>query len=180
MDGEQVFYVSDPKMILSPTMSGKYRDPEVLLTAAIGYFEWVQESPLYEFKIVQDQGIPVEKKVPLKRAMSIAGLCLRLGITTVTWRTYRKVPELSRAIEYIEEVIRTQKFEGAAAGQLNSSIISRDLGLVDRKELSGADGGPIRVHTTIDASKLSSSALAELLALQDEAAESDDGGLPSD
>ena len=33
----------------------------------------------------------------------------------------------------IDSIIRTQKFEGAAADLFNANIISRDLGLVDRQ-----------------------------------------------
>lgn len=38
---------------------------------------------------------------------------------------------------YVEEIIRTQKFEGAAVGAFNANIIARDLGLSDKKEIDG-------------------------------------------
>lgn len=44
-----------------------------------------------------------------------------------------------------EEIIRRQKFEGAAAEFLNANIIARDLGLADKSELTGKDGGAIEV-----------------------------------
>ncbi len=40
----------------------------------------------------------------------------------------------------IDNVIRSQKFAGAAADLLNANIIARDLGLKDQKELSGNVG----------------------------------------
>ena len=64
----------------------------------------------------------------------------------------------------MEQIIRTQKFEGAAAELLNPNIIARDLGLADRSEHSGPGGGPIR---TLDLSKLSDEALAEMMAVAD-------------
>lgn len=45
----------------------------------------------------------------------------------------------------INDAIRHQKFTGAAADLLNPMIISRDLGLADKSELSGPDGGPMEV-----------------------------------
>ncbi len=47
-------------------------------------------------------------------------------------------------------MIVVQKFAGAAAELLNSALITRDLGLSDKKELSGIDGGAIEtsVHET--------------------------------
>lgn len=40
-------------------------------------------------------------------------------------------------ITQAEAVIYEQKFTGAAADLLNPNIIARDLGLADKKELSG-------------------------------------------
>lgn len=34
----------------------------------------------------------------------------------------------------VEEIVRTQKFEGASADLLNANIIARDLGLADKHE----------------------------------------------
>lgn len=46
-----------------------------------------------------------------------------------------------------EEIIRRQKFEGAAADLFNPNIIARDLGLADKSELTGKDGGPIETKS---------------------------------
>ncbi|MDC9826565.1 terminase small subunit, partial [Devosia sp. ZB163] len=43
----------------------------------------------------------------------------------------------------VDEIIRAQKFEGAAAGLLNPNIIARDLGLADKQELTGKGGSPL-------------------------------------
>ena len=48
----------------------------------------------------------------------------------------------------MEEIIRQQKFEGAAANLLNANIIARDLGLADKAEITGRDGGPIETKMT--------------------------------
>ena len=48
------------------------------------------------------------------------------------------------------EIIRTQKFAGAAADLLNANIIARDLGLADKNEVTGKDGGPVEVKELSD------------------------------
>jgi hypothetical protein len=81
-----------------------------------------------------DQGEARIVKVPKMRAMTIAGLCLHIGVTHETWCQYRKRDEeFSEVTAMIDSIIRTQKFEGAAADLFNANIISRDLGLVDRQ-----------------------------------------------
>jgi hypothetical protein len=77
------------------------------------------------------------------RAMTIAGLCIFLDIDQTTWRDYGTKKDFSRVVTRAEEVIRSQKFAGAAADLLNANIIARDLGLTDKQEFSGPNGGPI-------------------------------------
>jgi hypothetical protein len=54
----------------------------------------------------------------------------------------RKNKDFSEVIHAIEEIIRTQKFEGAAVGAFNANIIARDLGMVDKKDVT-SDGKPL-------------------------------------
>lgn len=78
------------------------------------------------------------------RAMTIDGLCIFLDIARDTWNNYRERQDFLAVCQRVEQIIRTQKFQGAAADLLNPSIIARDLGLADKSELSGPDGGPVR------------------------------------
>jgi DNA-packaging protein gp3 len=97
-------------------------------------WEQVKANPLYTHETVKFQGEARIVKVPKMRAMTIAGLCLHIGITHETWCQYRKRDEaFSEVTATIDSIIRTQKFEGAAADLFNANIISRDLGLVDRQ-----------------------------------------------
>ncbi|MEI2388153.1 DNA-packaging protein [Breoghania sp. JC706] len=123
----------------------KFTVPEQLWNCCCEYFAWVEENPLFEDKLVAFQGSATHEAVARMRVMTLAGLCMFLDIDTTTWQTWRKDrPDLSRVITRAEDVIRTQKFEGAAVDLLNANIIARDLGLADRSELSGKNGGPIR------------------------------------
>lgn len=126
----------------------KFENADDLWAACVEYFEWNAENPLYEAKAFAYEGCVTVEHLPLMRAMTIAGLCLFLDIDESTWFEWKKSrPDLSNVITRAELVIRKQKFEGASANLLNANIIARDLGLADKSELTGKDGGPIKTET---------------------------------
>lgn len=111
---------------------------EILWEAATQYFDWVHENPLAEAVVYQ--GEVSTKTKPLMRAMTIDGLCIFLGIDQETLSNYETkdgYEDYFGVVRRIKSIIRTQKFEGASAGLLNPNIIARDLGLADKKEVSG-------------------------------------------
>lgn len=110
---------------------------DVLWEACQEYFQWVEDNPLMAAEVVKYQGEAKLTEVPKMRAMTIGGLCIFLDISQVTWFEYAKNDDFSNVITQVEEIIRTQKFAGAAAELLNPNIIARDLGLADKKELDG-------------------------------------------
>jgi len=133
-----------------------FSTPDALWDAAVEYFEWVDANPLWEAKYVQHAGEPVDLTFPVMRAMTIKGLCIFLGVNGDYFTDFKDnlkeddqyYYDFSRIIRNIYDVIDTQKFEGAAAGQLNANIIARDLGLKEAstQELSGPGGKPIAVR----------------------------------
>ena len=135
---------------------GYYESAEVLWNACQEYFDWVEANPLEEDKLVTFQGKASHEPVKKMRAMTITGLCIFLGITETTWKRHRaEDPEDVRAVvSRVEAIIRDYKFAGAAADLLNPNIIARDLGLSDKKELAGPEGGPINIknieYTIVD------------------------------
>lgn len=131
--------------------TAKFETGEVLWRACVAYFDWAAENPLQEDKVFSFQGEQAHESVSLMRAFTLSGLCLHLGITEETWRAWRRDrPDLADVIKAAEAVIFTQKFEGAAAGLLNANIIARDLGLSDRQQVTGKDGGPVEVANVSD------------------------------
>ena len=101
-----------------------------LWTACVEYFEWVDANPLYSDQLVTFQGKATHEPVAKMRAMTLAGLCLFLDITTKAWRLWKaNRQDLAETIERVEMVLYAQKFAGAAADLLNANIIARDLGL---------------------------------------------------
>lgn len=120
-----------------------FASPDDLWTAASEYFDWVEANPLMEDRIISFQGAATHVPVAKMRAMTIGGLCIFLDISVKTWAEYRTRQDFTPICNQVEEIIRNQKFTGAAADLLNASIIARDLGLADRQELTGANGGAI-------------------------------------
>lgn len=127
-----------------------FPDGEALWNACTEYFEWVEANPLYEAKAFAYQGEVTVSELPKMRAMTIGGLCLFLDIDESTWFDWRTKEAFSEVVSRVERVIRDQKFAGAAADLLNPNIIARDLGLADKQELSGKDGGPVEMLEVTD------------------------------
>lgn len=122
-----------------------FSTPKQLWDAACEFFQWIEDNPLKESKLVSFQGKSVIEEVPLMRAMTLEGLTRFLGVNTDYLNQFesaldletKKGKDFSGVIRDIKELIRDQKFVGASAGLLNPNIIARDLGLTDKKEVNG-------------------------------------------
>ena len=133
--GNKLWQLRDPAKGHRPPI---YSDPIKLLEDCAGYFEWVTANPLSEEKVFCTKtGDIVRAEVSKMRAMTITGLCVYLGISISTWQLWRDREDLKDAVERVEAVIWEQKFSGAAGGLLDGGIIARELGLADKKEVSG-------------------------------------------
>lgn len=128
-----------------------FGDHLLLEAAARSYFEWTEDNPLIEVDYRQGKRV----RLPKMRAMTMRGLCVFLGCSVRYFGDFKlrqeegKHEDYLAVIEWIEEVIYTQKFTGAAAGMLNANLISRDLGLADRSELTGKNGEPLQAAPTV-------------------------------
>ena len=150
-----------------------YETPEELAEACAGYFEWCENNVVEEEVLVNFQGVTTKETKAHPVPMIIRGLCNYIGVNEATWRSWRQTrPDLHAIMSWAEDVIYKQKFAGAASGQFNPNWIARSLGLADKSELTGKDGGPIET-LSIDPSKLSSETLKEILAAKRDV-ESDD------
>lgn len=119
--------------------------PDDLWVSCVEYFEWVDANPLQEEKVFNGKDGIVRATISKMRAMTISGLCIFLDIDRKTWDAYRAKPDFLHIVTRAEEIIRDQKFSGAAADLLNANIIARDLGLSDKTELSGDPERPVDV-----------------------------------
>lgn len=120
-----------------------FATPDDLEAACAEYFEWAEANPLFEAQAFAYQGVVTMQPVAKMRAMTVAGLCIFLDISQQAFGEYRDREGFGEVTARVDDIIRTQKFAGAAAGLLNANIIARDLGLADKSELTGKDGGPI-------------------------------------
>ena len=123
-----------------------FESPEQLWTAACEYFQWVENNPLLEEKIFHSSGAITKDTIKKMRAMTIRAMCFFIGLSRQGWQEYSEKPDFSDIVKEIEDVIYSQKFEGAAADLLNSNIIARELGLADK--IAQETTGTIQVNTT--------------------------------
>lgn len=125
-----------------------FSTPDVLWDACVEYFDWVEANPLHEVQAFAYQGVVTQESVPKMRAMTITSLRLFLDVSAELWSRYKADKDFHEVITRAEEIIYSQKFAGAAAGLLNANIIARELGLADKSEHTGANGGAIQTQVT--------------------------------
>lgn len=139
-----------------------FKTPEDVWKAALAYFEWADNNPLWETKPFAFQGSITDAPIAKMRAFTLNGFCLHAGICEETWRNYKGKDGFLGVCTQIEQAIREQKFTGAAADLLNPAIIARDLGLADK-----TDNTVVVKSSTLDAESLSTETLTELLAARE-------------
>lgn len=119
-----------------------------LLSGASAYVEWVTDNPLLEDCAGLSKGFVVRYDMKKARAMTYKAFAGFIGTSEKELQKLRGQPEFEVAFDMIDQVFYAQKFEHAAAGLLNAAIIARDLGLADKQELTGRNGGPLQVEQT--------------------------------
>jgi hypothetical protein len=112
-----------------------FATPKDLWEASVEYFEWVEANPLQEEKLFHANGVIVTGIANKMRAMTLAGLCIFLDISTSAWDEYCKREDYVGVTTRIRDIIYTQKFTGASADLLNPNIIARELGLGESLEI---------------------------------------------
>jgi len=116
-----------------------FSSADLLWEAASQYFDWCDKNPLETIEYNGKDAI--ECKVPKMRSYTYAGLCVYLGCGRTYFNDFKvselgKTKDFSEVLTRIDDILYTQKFEGAAAGLLNQSVICRDLGLSDKQALT--------------------------------------------
>lgn len=119
---------------------GRYKTytPEQIAEEAIKYYKDVLDNPMYEPTLVHKDHTIVD--VPKPRVISEKGFYLHLKIRKQTWLNYKSNDKAYK--DYFDittricDQIYVYKFDGAATGLFQQSIISRDLGLVEKKEIT--------------------------------------------
>lgn len=118
--------------------------PEGLFYKFQEYIKWATDNPLYAARF--DKGLFYKES--RMRPWSERAFRLFAGISRKTWWCYvngrnhdneedPKYKIFSEICDFIVETCYNQKLEGASTDLLNASIIARDLGLTDKKEIKG-------------------------------------------
>jgi hypothetical protein len=110
----------------------KYKDSGEFADKANEYFSWCIDNPLKE-EIVHGKDSKIIKLNKM-RPFTIEGLCNFMDISVQCFLNYEKRDGFIEITTRVRQIIYNQKFEGAAAGFLNTNIIARDLGLVEKQE----------------------------------------------
>jgi len=113
-----------------------FREPEEFYNACLEYFEVTSKQTVYKFDYVGKDGNKVETHTPIP--FTISGLCTFLDISQQSWYNYKNnnTKDFFEVCTRVEDIIKTQKFNYAVANIFNHSIIARDLGLVDKQDLT--------------------------------------------
>lgn len=119
-----------------------FETAELLWEAACEYFNWCDAHPWYRNEPIKSGDMAGSvMKVNIARPYTLTGLCIYLGCNSAYFRQFKasisgKEEGFSTIIENIEQIIYTQKFEGAAVGAFNANIIARDLGLKENMDVT--------------------------------------------
>lgn len=119
-----------------------------LIEDILDYFEFLDANPLMETKLVTYQGDTQLIEVPKMRAGTMKGMFLHIGVSQGLWsliKTGKGHAHLKPIIDFAEAMMYDRKYNGASADLLNATLIMRDLGISEKTELSGPNGGPIEM-----------------------------------
>lgn len=112
----------------------KYESAEQLWSAAVNYFEWVEDNPLQAHKAFCYRNKITIATINKPRPMHIAGFCAHLNISRRTWYNYKSSskPDILHITGMIENVIIDQQITGTLVGIFKPNIIARQLSSISR------------------------------------------------
>lgn len=109
-----------------------FTTPELLWCAAQEYFQWCQDNPI----VAQDnKGTKNVNEVKFIRPFTLKGFCIFCDASENWFKEFRsgldkeKDKDFFAVIHKIEDIVYTQKLEGAIIGIYNANIVARDLSL---------------------------------------------------
>lgn len=129
-----------------PDKTRVFATPEDLCEAAAEAFTWLHTHPKRKQVLFHHKGSVTRTYETLERPFTKNAVAMCMGISVQCLDGYRTREGFEDAMAWVDGVIYTQKFEGAAVGTLNANFIARDLGMADRSELTGKGGGPLKTQ----------------------------------
>jgi len=73
-----------------------FKTPGALWVAACEFFQWAEDNPLKESRLVSFQGVSVIEEVPLMRAMTMDALTLFLGVNIGYFNDFEAALDLEK------------------------------------------------------------------------------------
>lgn len=149
----------------------------ILREEAIKYFDWCDRHPWLKTELVKYKGDFEEAEVPLGRPYTVDGLTVYLGVAHSYFRSAKgniidkrerarataEDLDVLDAIEWIEQVVRTQQVEGAAVGVFNTNLVARLNGIADNVNQNSTGEAVLRVTVRDQATADNLDALEDLL-----------------
>ena len=114
-----------------------FSTPEKLWESCCEYFEATDQRKWVKKDWVGKDAFEVKRET--ETPYTLTGLFVFLDIVKQTWANYREKEGFVDVIARVEQIIYTQKFEGASVGAFNANIIARDLGLKEQSEVAVSD-----------------------------------------
>lgn len=108
----------------------------------IEYAEFCKNNPLIQ---VDYMGKNADyREIPKMRAMTVLGFCRFCDTSNQQFYSYAAKDDYREVAEFIKTFCSGVNIEGAAGGLLNSALIMRLEGLVDKKEITGNNVTTVR------------------------------------
>ncbi|MDL2215166.1 DNA-packaging protein [Dysgonomonas sp. OttesenSCG-928-M03] len=137
------------KLVTGSDLTNAAYTPEKLWEKALEYIKWAEDNPLKEEKVFSSGKRLSVNKI---RAMTLTGFCVFAHISKDVFETYAQSEGYAGVVARIKDVIYMQKFEGAAAGLLETSFVARELGLRDQTDIT-TNGKSISIEVVDEPTK---------------------------
>lgn len=111
-----------------------FSTPELLWQVACDYFQWCEDNPI---SAQDNKGTKNVNEVEFKRPFTLKGFCIYCDASEHWFSLFKKSLDKDKdkdflyIIHKIEDIIYTQKLEGAIIGIYNANIVARELSLAE-------------------------------------------------
>jgi hypothetical protein len=127
--GNQFWKLADPDKIGRPRI---FDTPKDLWNCAVEYFTECDKNPIVVEETTTTAKGKFRKKTKHKVPYTWEGLYIFIEVCNLDH--YKKNKEFSGILTHIGNIIRNQKYTGAAVGIFNANLIARDIGLKEKTE----------------------------------------------
>lgn len=103
--------------------------PEQVMNLIVQYFEWAELNAIKAGETATFQGRVYQDTIHKPRIFTWEALKLFCGFSGTALAKWKLKPGYDVVIEFAESVIKEQKYQLAANGMINSTMIAKELGI---------------------------------------------------